>query len=600
LKGFVLILGAIAGLWLFSWLFIWHGRLYKVGRGSAGRGAIVAYFRWLSGGMWHGGQISNRGWFSRGDKAFTRSGKIPGRHHRPRAAVAAVRVGSNVGAVAALYWWAVDRTAATAVLAACAVLGAVLLAWRGWVRVRSFRHRRTWVAPLHASIHYKLQRPLTDRPDSYIRVLEDRSAGEIDLPFGVGSAPSFRREIEGDVTARLGLDAPVFDWRGVAGPKPKLAWKESPPSPDLVTLEMVRDPIETAREGVLIAGRGKGGQLVTVSIVKESPHLLINGPTNSGKSVVVRSLAAQFLFHGGFAVLMDHKELSHTWADSRDGTLPNIAYCRSDEQIHHMLLWLQREMRRRNAVARAGARRDGRIDANVGDRLLIVCEELNVMAARLAAYWRDYERQQGDPLRSPAVIALNELLFMGRQVKMHIIQAAQRAEANAVGGGAARENMVGRIMIGKCTPKTWKMLAGEFEMPPMKVKQGRAYMVTDSVHEVQTTWLTEQEAWDLALAGEVTVPPLGMPYVLQQPDAPGISPGEEPVTAGPVTPPRPMLSLREAVDEGVISKSLPAIRMWRNRYRARFPAPAGWDGPTELYWEDELKALDDELAGARR
>jgi len=598
LRGFLLILAAIAALWLFAWAFIWHGRMYKVGRGSVLRGSIVAYFRWLSGGMWHGGQISNRGWFSRGDKAFTRSGKIPGRHHRPRAAVCAYRVGSNLAAVSALYWYAVAPAAAEAVIAAALVLLVTFGAWRSWRRVRSFRHRRTWVAPLHASIHYQLGRSATDRPDSYIRVLEDRSAGEIDLPFGVTAAPSFRRQIETDVTARLGLEAPVFDWRGVAGPKPQLKWAESPPAPDLVTLEMVRELIEGAPEGVLVLGRGKGSEGVQVSIARESPHLLINGPTNSGKSVVVRSITAQFLFHGGFAVLMDHKELSHTWADSRDGTLPNIAYCRSDAEIHHMLLWLQKEMRRRNAVARAGARRDGRIDANVGVRLLVVCEELNVMAARLAAYWREI-RVPGDPLRSPAVIALNELLFMGRQVKMHIVQAAQRAEANAVGGGAARENMVGRVMIGKCTPKTWKMLASEFEMPPMRVKQGRGFLVTDSVHEVQTTWMTEQEAWDLALAGEVTSPPLGMPYVLQQPDAPAISPGEDPVTVGPVTPPRPMLSLREAVDQGVISKSLPAARMWRNRYRQRFPAPAGWDGPTELYWRDELAALDAELAGAR-
>jgi hypothetical protein len=432
---------------------------------------------------------------------------------------------------------------------------------------------------------------VTDRPDSYIRVLENRSAGEIDLPFGVQSAPGFMRQIEADVTARLGLEAPEFDWRGIAGPKPVLKWKESPPPPPLVTLDMVRAEIEKARPGRLVLGLGKGGAVVAVNVAGECPHLLFNGPTSSGKSVAVRSAAAQFLFHGGFVILMDHKELSHTWADSKDGRLPNIAYCRSDEEIHRMLLWLQKEMRRRNAVARAGARRDGSIDANVGVRLLVVCEELNVMAARLAAYWREI-RVQGDPVRSIAVVALNELLFMGRQVKIHILQAAQRAEANAVGGGAARENLVARLLIGRFSAKTWKMLAGEFEMPVIRANQGRGQLVTDAVHEVQTTLMSEQEAWDLALAGEVTAAPLGMPYVLQQQDVPEIPAGEEPDTGVPVTPPRPMVGLREACGNGTVRRSLPAARMWRNRYRERFPQPAGWDGPEELYWEDELKAWD--------
>jgi len=252
-----------------------------------------------------------------------------------------------------------------------------------------------------------------------------------------------------------------------------------------------------------------------------------------------------------------------------------------------MLLWLQGEMRRRNRVARTAARRDGRIEANVGDHLLVVCEELNVMAARLREHWAS-QRVPGDPSRSPAIVALNELLFMGRQVKIHILQAAQRAEANAVGGGAARENLVGRVLIGKVQRKTWGMLAGEFEYPPMSLKRGRGFLVTDAVHEVQTILLTEQEAWDLALAGEVTAAPYDMPYTGA---ATGkdivVSPGGGAVAPVPVPPAPPMLSLREFCEQKAIS--LPAARTWRNRHRDRFPAAAGYDGPTELYLETDLE-----------
>jgi hypothetical protein len=260
-----------------------------------------------------------------------------------------------------------------------------------------------------------------------------------------------------------------------------------------------------------------------------------------------------------------------------------------------MLLYLQGEMRRRNRVARTAARRDGRIDANVGDHLLVVCEELNVMAARLREHWAA-QRQPGQPTRSPAIVALNELLFMGRQVKIHVLQASQRAEANAVGGGAARENLVGRVLIGKVQSKTWKMLAGEFEQPPMSLKRGRGFLVTDAVHEVQAILLSEQEAWDLALAGEVTVPPYDMPYTGA---ATGkdivVSPGDGAGAPVPVPPAPPLLSLREFTQSRGLS--LPAARTWRNRHRDKFPAAAGYDGPTELYLETDLEAWQETRKG---
>jgi hypothetical protein len=574
---------------------VWFHRFKKHGHGSALAGFIVVGFRWLLGGTWHGGAISDRGWFRPGTRALTSTGYVHRRHHEPRWKAACRRMGTFLGLVAAAYGLAVARAATEAVLLAAGLAAVAGLGWLGWQQLRERNHRRSWLAPLHATIHHQVSRPVTDKPRDYIHVELDRSAGHIALPAGVSASLSFKRQLETDVAGRLGLEAPEFRW-AIAGPQPRLEFEQAPPPPDLVTLEMARGAIEAARPGHLVLGLGKRSRPVDVSIIRESPHLLVNGPTNSGKSVVVRSVAAQFLFHGGFCVLMDHKELSHTWADSADGTLPNIAYCRSDEEIHRMLLYLQKEMRRRNSVARAAARRDGSIAANVGARILVVCEEINVMADRLRAYWAQI-RQPGDPSRSPAIVALNELLFMARQVKIHILQAAQRADAHAVGGGAARENLVARVLIGKVQKPTWKMLAGEFEQPPMSLKPGRGFLVTDQVQEVQTILLSEQEAWDLALAGEVEAAPHDMPYTG---GATGkdlvVSPGGgagAPVAAPPAPP---MLSLREYC--AAHSLSLAAARTWRNRYREKFPAAAGYDGPTELYletdldtWHDSRKAL---------
>lgn len=589
MTGVVVLLAAFVALGLYAFGHIWHQRMMHHGSGKPVTGFIVIGFRWLTGGTWHGGNVSDRGWLRPGSRALTSTGHVHRRHHVPRLKVAARRTGGFLGLLLACYGLLVNRSATLRGLELAAAAAVLLAAWRCWRWLAEMRHRRSWLAPLHATIHHQLGRPVTDAPREYISIERDRSRGQIALPLGISASPSLRRQLESDISARLGLEAPEFRW-ALAGPQPVLTFEQAPPPPDLVTLEMARPAIEAAKAGQLVIGLGKRSGVVSVSLAGESPHVLVNGPTGSGKSVTVRSMVAQHLYRGGFAVLMDHKELSHVWADSTDGTLPNIVYCRTDAEIHAMLLWLQGELRRRNSVARVAARRDGSIAANVGVRLLIVCEELNVMAARLRAYWAG-ERERDEPARSPAVIALNEVLFAGRQARMHVLQASQRAEANAVGGGAARENLVARVLIGRVQRPTWRMLAGEHEMPPVSGRQGRGFVVTGDVHEVQSLFMTPQEAWDLSLAGTVAAAPYGMPgaVAVTAPGAPSL-PGGEGVTAPVVTPP-PLLSLREFCTAHHLS--LPAARMWRNRYRDRFPAAAGWDGRTELYHEAELVAWDE-------
>jgi len=580
--GLLLILAGLAATGLIAWVQVWLRRLNE-------HGHLVVAWRLLTGMAWHGGAVSDRGWFRPGTRALTATGHVGRAHHQPRWKVTLRRLGSLTAAVCIVYGLVVDRGATEL---SVALGGAAAGAWAAiaiWRRVRIRRHRRSWLAPLHATIHRHVNRTLTDRPESYITVALDRSTGQVALPLGVSPTDKVRKQLEGDVRARLGIPSAEFDWAGVAGPKPVVTWAPAPKLPEVVTLEMVRDAIETARPGQLIAGLGARDVIARIRLAGDSPHFLVNGPSGSGKSVAVQSAIAQFLFHGGFGIILDFKELSHVWADSLDGTLPNIAYCRSDEDIYAMLLWLQGELRRRNKVARFTARRDGSIEANVGDRLLIAAEELNVTAARLAAWWKD----EGDGGQCPAIKAMNEILFMGRQAKMHILQASQRADANAVGGGAARENLTARLLLGKIQKPTWKMLAGEFEYPAsMSTQPGAGFLVGADVTAVQTVYLTPQEAWDLSLAGEVADPPHDIPKVMQQAAAQLSPAGESPDSPAAASPAPPLLGLREAVDAGKFGdRTLGAVRTWRNRYRDRWAPVAGWRGPEELYREEDLEAV---------
>jgi hypothetical protein len=95
----------------------------------------------------------------------------------------------------------------------------------------------------------------------------------------------------------------------------------------------------------------------------------------------------------------------------------------------------------------------------------------------LAQYWAEL-RAPGDPKRSPALTALAFTLFTGRAVRANVVVAAQQLRADAVAGGAARENL-GVRLLGRATEATWRMLAPEVKPTPPKPKvKGRWRLVT--------------------------------------------------------------------------------------------------------------------------
>ncbi|MGW1794260.1 hypothetical protein ACWCO0_25860 [Streptomyces tubercidicus] len=77
---------------------------------------------------------------------------------------------------------------------------------------------------------------------------------------------------------------------------------------------------------------------------------------------------------------------------------------------------------------------------------MILLEEVNATMAQLKRYWAKI-RESGDPKTSPAVDALAEILFMGRQVRLHVLLVAQSAPARAIGGPETRENFSTRSLV---------------------------------------------------------------------------------------------------------------------------------------------------------
>lgn len=132
------------------------------------------------------------------------------------------------------------------------------------------------------------------------------------------------------------------------------------------------------------------------------------------------------LYLGAVLLILDPKRISHMWARG----LPNVAYARDDHELHAALLWLAGEVAWRNREADKSADVEGNVHGDVGPRIFVIAEELNAMMKRLRAYWRTV-RESGDPVRSPALDALDEVMFTGRQVRVNVLMIGQRLSAEA-------------------------------------------------------------------------------------------------------------------------------------------------------------------------
>lgn len=559
----------------------------------AAHGLLKLAWRWHTGHPWHGKPLTDAGWFrpATDRRASTHTGHAPRFHYLPRWRRTVSRTGRSAAAVLLGAVWLSHPEIALPVTAAAAATSAGYGAWRAWRHWQDRVHRRTWLEPLHLAAAPLVGIPRALPASTWLEVEPDRSRVTAALPSGFNPDARDRERLAATFAAKLGLEAPEVRWM-LAGPSPRLELAASQPPPPKVTLEEVRAELDRVKPDDLVWGTGKRGAIVKTSLSGDSPHIGLSMGSGAGKSVTARSLLAQMLYRGAIGLILDYKMISHQWADG----LPNVVIARRPAEIHAALLWLGREVERRNEVALAGADIDGNVHAVVGPRLIVVAEEMNAAASRLRAYWRQV-RDKDDPARSPALEALDSASFMGRQVMVNLVYIGQRLSVRASGGdGDAREN-IGVIAFSRYSASNWKMLAGDHPMPPKSLAPGRLQVVTDRVAETQGIYMTAREARALAVAGTVSPLPAGMPgarpvtgdaaSLISGPDqANVIAHDPSPVTSGPH-----LVTLAEAVREGVVSCSLPALRIARHR-GGGFPVPAGHRGLAYEYDPVQLAEWD--------
>ena len=323
-----------------------------------------------------------------------------------------------------------------AVLAAVAAVAATAGGWWLWRKQRHLVHQWRYVRPVRTALI-----PVLDGAPPRLAIEPDRSRIVVALPGEFAGTDTQKQLITHIVTARLGIEAPDADLQ-LEGRKLQAVFTRSEPPPAKVRPRDIRAAIDAAAEHEVILGLGKKREVIKVSLDTETPHIGLCMGTGDGKSTAAMNFAVQILYHGGLVVFLDYKLMSHMWARG----LPNVAYAGTPAEIHELLLWLANdderdsELTRRKQVALASADIRGNVTADLGPRILIVAEELNATQKRLKAYWR----RLGGKGPSPAAEALDEILFTGRQLRIHALDIAQRLSAKASGSdGSAdsRENL---------------------------------------------------------------------------------------------------------------------------------------------------------------
>ncbi|MEU4181536.1 hypothetical protein [Streptomyces sp. NPDC026589] len=140
--------------------------------------------------------------------------------------------------------------------------------------------------------------------------------------------------------------------------------------------------------------------------------------SDGGTSTALRSLTAPLLHNGGHVLALDFKRTSRSWAR----VLSTVTYGRDIDDTHDALLGLRTELKRRIDQAEEHG------DTEALPRLIVMHESADHTLRKLARH-RDTVRQAGEAKTSSTVNASEELLFAGREARIHVLADAQSYSA---------------------------------------------------------------------------------------------------------------------------------------------------------------------------
>lgn len=514
-----------------------------------------------------------------------------------RIAVGVARTLGTVGVVAAEYVRAgAPFGARPAQIALCGFAGTVVLSGTplaiGFRAVRRaiFRH---WEEPLAEAVRKRAgwSRPLSEGRVPVRRICRVYRDDQFGLRIWIAVDPSFesgdeasktanRNQLWNDVAVRGGIDVGQIepDWSGLEGRRPSVTFRQRDLVPHRVLFNigsrLVKQTIEILEhEGSIeapVIGIGAGWKPYCKKLATESPHLAISVGTGGGKSVFLKLIAAQMLWHGADLYILDYKRASHRWVNGPHGLINGVrAYCRNLPDIHIQAIELGRiAMERYEQCDALGA------DDDLPDfqPIVIAMDEIPMTLTMLRSWWQ----AQGNSGVCPSVVALESILMMGRAVRIHVIGAWQRFEARHMPGGAAgRENFGVKVAVGANRDTFDLTFKGAEFIPPNNrpgwAIAGHGFVVT----EIQRILADDDRNGNMAVyrwvgarrgycqhrgsapRPEVTTTPLAEAEL-------AVNDPEPPELVDDPDPRRVVITFRQAVEEGTCE-----YRLWDTATRAR-------------------------------
>lgn len=473
--------------------------------GMAVRGA----FRFLSGRpLYDGENRTDATWTHRGTESYGIH-RASWWHYQTKTLRVGVRVGTAASAVGVGYGLltAPEMTVSGLHNGAVGVgtLAAGAVSYKATDKALAYRHDHDYVMPLHRVLVKALDLPRGTRPRHYLDVPRDfhtitGDTIKVVVPVGKELSGDVRKLVEVACREKLAMQETRFSWHTSGADRYVVATQlPRPPERAEFAEDYVRAAVESASPDTPVIGISHTGKVVAHSIDSDAPHMLFVMGTNSGKSVMLRSISAQLMHHGAEIIMLDYKQGSQAYMRRIKG----IRYAREISAIHKALVEFGEEAAERRTLTAKWIDEGGDPDGKEGNpyithRLCLFFEEINSTRKELKKYWKRVRDKKTDDEESPAIAAFEAALNMGRSEKVHVFAVGQDGREPEIG---PRINY-GVKVFAKYDKKTWNLLADAGTPPKTSSTRGRVQVVYHGeTTETQGLWFTSNEAYEWATTG---------------------------------------------------------------------------------------------------
>ena len=418
------------------------------------------------------------------------TGRISKRHHRAGWKNLVRMLGYVAGSIGFIYGFFNSRTI-TLVLTVT-----LILALLGYKIVTSFMRAKTWyqnkgiVAPLSAALSAipgmpdeDMEKSITLKPD-FLKIKRGE-LGRVYFPNRFEANENERTAVEKLIELRFPVPVEL-KWHTKKTPQ-YAAIMAAPLLPRMILFMDHLDDIAKCKNGEYLAGYDKDNKPVYLSHLGDFPHKGFSMGSATGKSTLLRSIAAQILNKdpSNEITVIDTKRVSLAIFDG----VPGVHLFNDPKNMSAM--W--------KALEELKAEMDRRYEIYVKDRSAkfplhwLFMEEENDFSVQVNGYWKFELRDKGDPMMAPIWYnTIAPLLWQGREVGIFVICVAQYMLERNFGNLGLRTSF-GTIGMAGYKTNQWRTIVGTSPIPPVQEGQGRI-MIIEGPREVWIQGLYAEES----------------------------------------------------------------------------------------------------------